>query len=515
MIKKKPSRMAVVGSELMKLNFGGAAKALTAPRGEYLNTSNYRASQLWQFLPGGNDVHFSWNGSGSAVQAYQECSPLTAIINKKAQAYSGGKVYVLDQDGKEPKTGPALKLRRLMARPNPLQTWKQLDAMVYLFKQLFGYCVVLKIKPVGFSGDLDTTRIWVLPPHLTTIQEKVSVNIMAAQGWADFIERIDFTWGGYSTTLPIDSIFLFRDITPSLSTPSLPESRVRANEQIISNIIGAYESRGVLIDKRGPTYVISSGNKDADGTAPMSPIEKDAVEKDFTRYGLTRGQVNAIISTAALQVATVGFDVKQLGLFEEIEDDIMRLCDSWGYPYALMASNRTNQLGGNNIGESNKKLYQDAIMPEAEDQCAEWDQFFGLAALGLRFDRDYTHVAALQEDRVQQATARKMLNESLEIEWRNGLLTLNQWLEKLGEDPLPQGGDIRITDIKNTNVPLAVTLGVGGTESLIAMLTAQGLSAAGRRAAIRIVFGIADADALAMVPDTPPPANPQNPNNPV
>ncbi len=72
-------------------------------------------------------------------------------------------------------------------------------------------------------------------------------------------------------------------------------------------------------------------------------------------------------------------------------------------------------------------------------------------------------------------------------------------LKKLGEDTLePALGDIRITDMDKKGVPLAVTIGVGGVQGLIAVLTATGMTDEARQAVLEIVFGILPADAKRM-----------------
>jgi hypothetical protein len=162
-----------------------------------------------------------------------------------------------------------------------------------------------------------------------------------------------------------------------------------------------------------------------------------------------------------------------------------------------------------NLNDAKKLLYQDAIIPEAESSYEDWNEFFGLKKLGLRMEMDYSHVAALQEDKVQKAQARKTTDEAMKIEWDAGLITLNQWLEALGEDGIGPAGNVRSTDAKKANVPLAVIIGVGGVQSLIQVLTAPGLSADARQSAVEIIFGISPADAARMVAEDPGNNNPE------
>jgi hypothetical protein len=50
--------------------------------------------------------------------------------------------------------------------------------------------------------------------------------------------------------------------------------------------------------------------------------------------------------------------------------------------------------------------------------------------------KDYKHVAALQEDQLNEAIARYRRNQGAEIEFRMNVITLNEWRELNNDDPL-------------------------------------------------------------------------------
>jgi hypothetical protein len=470
-----------------------------------IDPSTYRGeigNGFWLFQADGHDRYFEYTSNSSSLKAYSVCPPLTAIINKKAQSLIKGKSWLLNKEGAEAgkvATKVPGNLKKLLEHPNALQSWKQFEAQNYIYQQIAGYCVVLPIKPVGFEA-VNAVSLWNLPPWMLEVKEKEKINLASVREAKDFFESITLVWKGERTPLSLEDVYIFKDFTPSVCSLVMPESRTKALDQPISNIIGTLESRGVLIDKRGPSYVISSNKSDESGDVPLSAKEKQAVEEEFKQYGLKRKQVQAIITSANIKLETVGFSTRDLMLFEEMEDDIMRLCDGYGMPYRLMASNRNNSLGGSDAEYFNKQLYEDTIIPEAESFYEQWNQFFKLSQYNLTLSKDYTHIACLQADKVKEATARNILNDAKKKEFDAGLITLDQWLQALGEDPLPDGkGNVRVTDLKNSNVPLAVTIGVGGVQSLIQLLTARGISEEARRNTIEIIFGIKPEDAARMV----------------
>lgn len=427
------------GRQIVKGNLGMAMKAIVS---KPIGSSQYRGgSGFWMFnqLDGATDIHFSYSGIQDVRTAYEGCAPLSAIISRKAQAYTNGKNWIMTASGKgklkESFSEKALKIRALMTRPNTLQSWKQFEAQGYLYQQLYGYNVVLAIKPNGFS-NADAKSLWNIPPEMLEIEEHTHVSLYSAFRFSDFIKSLTLSWGGKRTPLDLDSIHIFRDALPSVYSFVLPESRLNSLSQPINNIIGSYKSRGALIFDRGALGIISSEKTDESGKVSLTPREKQDVQEEFRKYGISSGQFKYIITNAALKWQSIGFSTKDLMLFEEIEDDVQRICDSYNYPYRLLSSNKINSLGGSDLAEYKKLLYQDAVIPEAESNYEQWNWFFRTSDHNLVIEKDYSHVSVLQADKLKEAQSRKYRNEALLIEFYNNLLTLNRWLELNGEDTL-------------------------------------------------------------------------------
>lgn len=497
-------RLLLAGKELAKANMGNAFKAITNSNTTPLNSASFRGDTagIWFFgVDQGNDVHFSFSGTQSCAIAYQYCPPITAIINRKAQAFINGRIGVYNSKGKDASGEYAFKLKKLLVKPNPLQSWKEFEAQAYIYQQLFGYSVILPAKPNGFP-NIDATALWNIPPYFLQIKEANKPNFLTGQ---PMIESVTFKYGLESVALNVEDLIIIKDFTPSLNSLVIPESRIRSLEKPVNNIIGAYESRQVLINKRGPMYMISSNKTDAAGNVSLTTTEKDAIDQEFSRYGLTSRQKTAIVTNAAVTMQPMGFSTRELMLFEEIEDDIMRICDAYAYPYQLMSSAKGTTFA--NVNDAKKLLYQDGIIPESDSFYEQLNSFFETTRFNIKIGKDFSHVAALQEDEAKKASARLILNQALKTEYEAGLITINQWLEELGRDTIGDIGDIRSTDINNTNVPLATIIGVAGVQSLIGVLTAAGLSMEARANVVQIVFGVSPEDALRMTienQNTPP-----------
>lgn len=213
----------------------------------------------------------------------------------------------------------------------------------------------------------------------------------------------------------------------------------------INNVIGAYKSRNILINYRGALGIISSDN-DKHGYIPIKPDDKEALQKDFRRYGLLNQQWKFIITSAAVKWQQMGVPTKDLMLFEEIQDDIYRMCDGYNYPSPLMASDKNNALGGSNQDPAKQSLYQDALIPESASLYEQWNIFLKTAENKVKLEKDFSKIPCLQKDAQKDAQSRKTRNDALLIEFHNNILTVNRWLELNGEDTLGPEGEVYYTD---------------------------------------------------------------------
>lgn len=406
--------------------------------------ADYRQSgnEFWMFNSvGGYDYKFTYSNIHSSLTAFKKCPPLYSIISKKAMAFVNGKTWLLKKKGKgkerESMNPVADKIRALLANPNPFQSQKEFESQLYHYCQLYGFSILMPIVPVGFP-NYEATKLWNLPLNLLNLEE-TKKNWTLANTNADVIKSLVLDFGNERVSIPVDLVFIFKDNSPAFDSPIFPVSRVQAHEMPINNIIGTYETRGRIIDDRGAQGIISSDSKDAGGFIPMKPEEKEEMQKEFSlRYGLKKHQYQYIITPASVKWTQITQSTKDLMLFEEVEDDIMRLCDGWNYPYPLMSSKNTNSLGGNKIGESKELLYQDAIIPEAEYICEQWNSFFNLKDQDFLIEKDFSHVPALQKDKQKEAAARKTNNEARQIEFLHNICTLNEWRVANGDDPITE-----------------------------------------------------------------------------
>lgn len=430
---KATDRFKIAGKELIKGNIGNAFKSALGT----LDPLTYRSSKdFWLFGAGegGEDIHFSYSSLNDALKAYINCPPVSAIVQRKAQAHINGKTWVLNTQGKakekEANGEVATRLKTLMARPNALQSWTQFEAQMKSFLLLFGFCPILVVKPVGFDATY-ARSLWILPPWLLEIEES---DVLFYTTKENLIKSIKITYRGRTSSIDPDFVFIVKDFSIGLDSMVIPESRIKSLSLPIKNVIGAYQSRHVLIKRRGALGILSNGGKDTIGQLPLDEEEKKRVQDELTRYGLMGNQWQVIVTSAALQWQQMGYPTKELMLFEEVEGSTMAISDRLGYEYRLLGQEKSASY--NDINEAKKQLYIDHVIPEACNIYEQLNNLFELAKYNLKMEKDYSHLAILQEDEVKKTAARYNRARAMTIEFQNNVITLNEWRVANGDDPI-------------------------------------------------------------------------------
>jgi hypothetical protein len=223
----------------------------------------------------------------------------------------------------------------------------------------------------------------------------------------------------------------------------------------INNIIAAYIARGELIKFAGAQGIISPEASDASGPIPLKEQEKIELQEQFKRqYGIQSGQYRYMLAPTAIKWTEIGKATRDLMLFEEIVDDVMRICDGLNYPSPLLNTERGPNVS--NTSSFQAQVYADGIIPESTDFYEQWNAYFKTDEVNLEMIKDYSDVPALQDNRVEAGRALYYLNQSNMLLWQNNLITANQVLEANELDPVT-GFDIYYDDFVKQGKTFAPT----------------------------------------------------------
>jgi phage portal protein BeeE len=386
------------------------------------------------FFSYNNEVQ--WERVATAMdykRIFELCSPLAAIVAKKASAFANGKLQFIKATTGGEIRGLDKQWKKLFDRPNLMQTGTEFLIQLYIFMAMRGYCYGYPIYPEGFT-DIPSA-IWLLPPWYVTV---APINNPFFQFQNGAIERqVIFQWNGETTQIPESELILFKDPGSTLINQYtwLPESRIMSLQRPISTLIAAIESRNVLVTRRGALGLLSNDTGKGDvNYVPLNPDEKKELQRDYRQYGLTHNQWQLLITNANLKYQQMAMNVKELGLFEEHERDIMDICDVFNYPYELLANTKGQTYANKN--EAGKKFYQDTIIPESKVITEQLEVGLKLSDVNIELELVYDDVEALQESMRDTGNGRLAMNNALAVQWENNLITLDDWREQIGDERL-------------------------------------------------------------------------------
>lgn len=377
---------------------------------------------------GGRIVFEAYDSEKKIIKSFNECPPLSYILNSKSQQFCQGKISVINPNTSKEKKGDVGKeWTRLYKMPNALQTDKQFRSMVTIYTTLFGYCPVLRVKPD--SMDV-VSQLWILPPQYLNI--KTNKRYLFVESMFDMIDSIEFENNGYKTPINKDDVYFFTDTTCTIDNLLLPTSRLTSLKYPIGNLIKNYESRGTIMEKRGAIGILSPDGADVGGAQRATPDMTEQLQKDYKRYGLLKDQWQLIISAISMKFTPMSLNIAELQLEEMANDDIMTLCDALGYKWQLLARGSESTFSNQVIAE--KAQYQDNIIPMADNYMEQWNDCTFALENKVEYVIDFSHVACLQADEKVKSEVRKNNVSSVSLQLTNNLITYGRAMEILDEE---------------------------------------------------------------------------------
>ncbi len=199
-------------------------------------------------------------------------------------------------------------------------------------------------------------------------------------------------------------------------------SKLDALRPAIENLRKVYKKKGIILDS--PLGVFSSDAGDTTGKIALQPEEREAVQKDLKRFNLD-GDYSNIVTNQPLKYSQFNINVKQMMLFEEAKETNMRICDAFGYPYKLLASEKAGVFD-EAYYEARKALYLD-ILPRVQTRVDAMNNYIGAANKSFEIRIDTSHIPELQENQTKKAELLKTMTESLSKLKADGVITVEEY----------------------------------------------------------------------------------------
>ena len=472
-------------------------------------------SQSLQLFNGAPFYPLNFNGTRDKKQpimvdmsnllaVYLACPPLRAVIDRKAEMFSNMQIKLykkkIDKDGNEIKEEVKNhKVLDLLNKPTPLHSQNNWLILYSIYKDIYNQTFTYKLKgtSIGYpkvlwhlpSGDMK-----VIPTGKLFSQYEMTgiiKNYALISGADDGMTETEYQ--------PNEIIHITEGTSANYI---VGESKLKSLHLPISNIIGAYKTRNILIHENAGITISSPDSKDADGMLPLGDKERKSMEEQFRKnYGLSDSQMHKIFSTTSMKVTPLIFPVKDMMLFEEIEGDFAEICQAFGMSRDIFPS--TKGATFENQWQAEKFTYINTIIPEAEKflQYFNKDADFGLEANGLYLEPCYEHVDVLKEDEKTEyeaekveEEAKKIKAETLSLLLKDGVINKEVYATMM-EIEYTQSDDTQSLDDKIANAQVQLRGTVGGIEGLVNINTSVSQGLLDRNTAIAIVSNIYGYDA--------------------
>lgn len=349
------------------------------------------------------------------LNAYINCPPVSTLITSKATALNNARWWFGREDGSISSNQSTRLLQDLFERPNKYQSWNRFVSNAYVFNQLFGKAYIYIERPVGMARRYATSML-VMPNTCVTELYNGSV-----------ISKYLVNLAGRTFEVMPEDMMVWNDFTFSINdTYGYMDgmSRLYSCSDPVNTIIAAYEAANVMLTNYGMMGIISPDTSNTIGgiTVPMTDEKKKDVQDDLQRrYGIMRDQWPLLITGQPVKYTAVGRPLKDLMLLELVQDSTRQLSEAFKYPFHLLGFTAGTTF--TNVEASEKRMYNDAIIPEANGFIETFNRYFeNTSDNSLRCSFD--HLPALQANRVENETALKTAVERLKIEVESGLTTL-------------------------------------------------------------------------------------------
>ncbi len=391
----------------------------------------------------GKGSEASWLGLKSIEMqkyAYMYCAPLASVIDGIASADSNGRIKIVkDDDTREvSQSGYAKRMKKLLKRPNPMQTWTQFRAQQVTYKKSYGFCPIFPVMPAGMSFKDDPSfaqSLWNLPPWLCRLTP--TRKIFGQLDQRGIIETLEINILGQTITLQGDQFFTIDDgyMVDENNSYMTPMSKMVGLDWNVSNILAAMEADNVLLRKKGPLGFVShdaAAVKDSvAGYIPMTKMQKQELQQSLSQYGMSWNQFQYVISRQAVKWNPMSFNAGELQTKETVKQGIDGICDRYNYPRVLLA----NVAAGTPSSQETalKYLYQNNVVPDNYGDMEEYNYYFKMQENGIEITTTFDHLPVLQEDANRANLALKAKTDATSTQYLMRIITLNRMRTIMGE----------------------------------------------------------------------------------
>lgn len=360
-------------------------------------------------LVDGYASNYKVDNSAQVLEAYRTIAQLKSIIDRSAKAFvrANKVLYKIEKNGEKVPVQEG-DLYNVFNDPHVLQSMNEFWETFYINWQLYGVVYTLKNYLPGFGLD---SMLALASLDVTTVIKK-NPNYLNPKDISDIIHSyvIHLNDTEKEVITHVEKIWTLQGTSLKLSNNGylIPENPLKAIEKQLGVLKIIADIKTELLGNYGAIGIISpEGNKDDAGTAPLLPKDKKRLQKEYLRYGITKGKRKLVISNKQIKFTAISLPIADLLLteFEETASNV--LAQSFSFPISLINDNVKYE----NRDGANKELYENKIIPESNIIEESVKAEFELTKNNMDFEFDFSHIGFLQADQQAQAETNKITNE--------------------------------------------------------------------------------------------------------
>lgn len=425
------------------------------------------------------------------IELFSTVAEIFAPIDAIATRAAGAKFGV-----RKKSTGAIIEnneeINKLLSSPNPFQNFSQFIYELICYELVTGKNYIFKNTPGTLQKFYkNIVAIWNLPADQITINIPERVKLFSATKMEDVILNFILDKGGRDETpFATDSIIYRKRMNLNWNAKKIEgRSPLLSAEMAVANLIAVYKARGTIYVKRGAMGMWVSRKSDDGGLASLTPAEKKEARAQLdSDYGIVgNGKHTVGLTEAPLDFVKSSMSIQELQPFEETSADAAAIYGVLGVPYELAPKPKGETFS--NQATAERSLYQNNVIPLTNSICSSLTNGLLLSEWDYEIFANFNHVEILQSD----ANVDKVRIEALTKLYKDGGITYNQWLNKLGFATRGVEFDKYINEIES--IPMAVRIGVGGTQAMATVVSDTRISEDGKTEMLVLLFGISEEQA--------------------
>lgn len=356
------------------------------------------------------------------IDKYNKLSEVSAPVNKFAEYASIVEPELFDKNGKElPETHPA---HLLINNPNKNQNWEEFYKKHIIYRLLLGQSY---INAYGYISPRLAFELKLLPPQYTSILIKNRID------WRNL--EIDY----YSVKVPdwneiqitdLETVLHVKNTSPNFGRNAdlYGISKLMGCVKNIESIESGYGAK-VGLYRNGPRIIITGKTvgEFASANAQSNESVREVQDRINSEYGLQENQYSVMITDIPLDVNVVSMNMGELKINENNIADFQNICRALDIDSRILSDMSTSAM--NNFEMAIDAFLNGSFKILVENDYGQWSEWLStLFKEKIEMKPNYEKIPAIVKKENEN-------NDMLILMAEKGLLTRNEVLERIGEEP--------------------------------------------------------------------------------